>query len=103
MWNSCDFSYDEAVHELALYLKETRTLKELVLYDMLGERPIIVELKYATEKIPGVVLEEDKGYIKIFDPPKAGEEDMAAFLYITKLEWEKLEADDRILIYQGND
>ena len=78
-------------------------MKELVLYDMLGERPIIVELKYATEKIPGVVLEEDKGYIKVFDPPKAGEEDMAAFLYITKLEWEKLEADDRIIIYQGND
>ena len=28
---------------------------------------------------------------------------MAAFLYITKLEWEKLEPNDRILIYQGND
>ena len=70
---------------------------------MLGERTVIVELKYATEKIPGVVLEEDKGYVKIYEPAKAGEEDMAAFLYITKLEWEKLESNDRITIYQGND
>ena len=103
LWNTCDFAYDEAVQELALYLQKTEALKELVLYDMLGERPVLIELKYATEKVPGIVLEEDRGYIRIYDPPKQGEEDMAAFLYITKLEWEKLEPTDRILIYQGND
>lgn len=70
LWNTCDFAYDEAVQELALYLQKTEALKELVLYDMLGERPVLVELKYATEKVPGIVLEEDRGYIRIYDPPK---------------------------------
>ena len=103
LWNTCDFSSEEACHELAIYLKKTNALKELVIYDMVGEKPVVVELKYAKETEPGVVEDKNKGYIRIYEKPKPGEEDMAAFLYITKIEWEKIEANDKIIIYQGND
>ena len=88
---------------LSIYLEKTKVLKELVLYEVLGERPVFVEIKYAKEKRPGFIADEDKGYIRIYEQPKKGEEDMADLLFITKTETLKLEPQDRIMIYQGKD